>query len=59
MTALLQAKTTGSAPILLRVESKAGHGQGKPTAKRIEEAADRYAFLVWSLNLAVCKGVDR
>lgn len=53
MTALLQAKTTGSAPILLRVESKAGHGQGKPTAKRIEEAADRYAFLVWSLNLSI------
>ncbi len=51
MTALLQAKTTGSAPILLRVESKAGHGQGKPTAKRIEDAADRYAFLVMALNL--------
>jgi prolyl oligopeptidase len=55
MTALLQADTSGSAPILLRVESKAGHGQGKPTAKRIEEAADRFAFLVRTLHMTVIK----
>jgi len=51
MAALVQAETTGTAPILLRVESKAGHGQGKPTSKRIEEAADRYAFIVKSLGM--------
>jgi prolyl oligopeptidase len=53
MAALLQAKSTGKEPILLRVETKAGHGQGKPTSKRIEEAADRYAFLVKFLGMKV------
>ena len=53
MAALVQASTSGTAPILLRVESKAGHGQGKPTAKRIEEAADRYAFIAQVLGMVV------
>jgi prolyl oligopeptidase len=53
MTALIQAHTTGTAPILLRVESKAGHGQGKPTSKRIDEAADRYAFITEALGMTV------
>jgi prolyl oligopeptidase len=43
--AALQAAQGGSAPVLLRVESSAGHGHGKPTAKLIEEAADRLAFV--------------
>ena len=43
--ATLQEKYKGSNPILLRVETKAGHGAGKPTSKRIEEAADIYTFL--------------
>ena len=43
--AALQAADTGVHPILLRVETKAGHGSGKPTSKRIEEAADMYTFL--------------
>jgi prolyl oligopeptidase len=38
------------APILLRVESKAGHGAGRPTEKIIDEVADRYAFLTKNLN---------
>ena len=38
------------APVLLRYESKAGHGQGKPTAKRIEEAADILSFLFMNLG---------
>jgi prolyl oligopeptidase len=43
--AALQAADSGKNPILLRVETKAGHGKGKPTSKKIEEAADIYAFL--------------
>jgi prolyl oligopeptidase len=37
----------------LAPESKAGHGQGKPTSKRIEEAADRHAFIVKALGMGV------
>jgi prolyl oligopeptidase len=36
---------------LIRIETRAGHGAGKPTAKVIEEAADQMAFLVKSLNM--------
>jgi prolyl oligopeptidase len=43
--ARLQAASAGSGPILLRVETKAGHGAGKPVTKLIEEAADIYGFL--------------
>ncbi len=38
-------------PVLIRIESKAGHGAGKPTSKRIAEAADRWAFLAEMLGL--------
>jgi prolyl oligopeptidase len=44
--AMLQHAQGGDAPILLRVETKTGHGAGKPTTKLIDEVADRYAFLV-------------
>ena len=44
--ATLQAVQSGPAPCLIRIETRAGHGAGKPTAKIIEEAADRWAFLV-------------
>jgi prolyl oligopeptidase len=50
--AALQAAQGGDAPILLRVETKAGHGAGKPTAKLIEEIVDRYTFLVKTLQIA-------
>ena len=43
--AALQAAQGGDAPTLIRIETKAGHGAGKPTAKIIEEASDRLAFL--------------
>ncbi len=43
--ATLQAASGGDNPILLRIETKAGHGFGKPTTKIIEEQADMYAFL--------------
>lgn len=49
--AALQAAQAGPAPILIRIETKAGHGAGKPTSKIIEEAADRWAFLVKTLNM--------
>ena len=50
-TAALQAAQAGDAPVLIRIETKAGHGAGKPTAKIIEEAADRWAFLVKVLGM--------
>jgi prolyl oligopeptidase len=49
--AALQAAQGGSAPILIRIETKAGHGAGKPTSKIIEEVADRWAFLVKNLDM--------
>jgi prolyl oligopeptidase len=42
--ATLQAAQAGDAPVLLRVETSAGHGAGKPTSKLIDEAADVLAF---------------
>ncbi|QJW95812.1 prolyl oligopeptidase family serine peptidase [Frigoriglobus tundricola] len=48
--AALQAVQTGPAPVLIRIETKAGHGAGKPTTKVIEEAADQWAFLVKTLD---------
>jgi len=44
--AALQSADAGKNPILLRIETKAGHGGGKPVSKQIEEAADMYAFLL-------------
>ena len=49
--ARLQETHHGANPVLIRIETKAGHGAGKPTSKLIEEAADRYAFLVRELNM--------
>jgi prolyl oligopeptidase len=44
--AALQAAQAGDAPTLIRIETRAGHGSGKPTSKLIEETADTLAFLV-------------
>ena len=44
--AALQAAQAGRAPILIAIDTKAGHGAGKPTSKQIEDAASRWAFLV-------------
>ncbi|MDZ8070343.1 MAG: prolyl oligopeptidase family serine peptidase [Nostoc sp. DedQUE08] len=49
--AALQEAHAGDAPTLIRIETKAGHGAGKPTAKIIEEAADKWAFLVRALDV--------
>jgi prolyl oligopeptidase len=55
MAALLQAEAkNGSSrerPILLRIETKAGHGAGKPVSKLIEEGTDTYSFLFWQLGV--------
>ncbi len=50
-TATLQAAQAGPAPILTRIETSAGHGAGKPTAKAIAERADVFAFLVKNLGM--------
>ncbi|MCA1904364.1 MAG: prolyl oligopeptidase family serine peptidase [Cyanobacteria bacterium KgW148] len=47
----LQNAQAGDAPVLIRIETKAGHGAGKPTTKTIEEAADKWAFLIEVLGL--------
>jgi prolyl oligopeptidase len=51
MAALLQHSSVGSSPILLRVEEKAGHGQGKPISKIIAEGVDRWSFLLSTIGL--------
>ena len=55
MAALMQAEAKNGAsrerPILLRIETKAGHGQGKPVTKQIEESTDMYSFLFWQLGI--------
>ncbi|MBV8884897.1 MAG: S9 family peptidase, partial [Chroococcidiopsidaceae cyanobacterium CP_BM_RX_35] len=53
--AALQAAHRGAAPVLIRIETKAGHGAGKPTTKIIAEIADRWAFLVRSLDMHLTK----
>ncbi len=55
MAALMQSEarngTSPTRPILLRIESKAGHGAGKPVTKQIEEFTDIYSFLFWQLGV--------
>lgn len=48
--ATLQASNTGDAPKLIRIESKAGHGGGKPMSKIIDETADIYAFILYNMG---------
>jgi prolyl oligopeptidase len=48
--AALQEAQSGDAPVLIRVETRAGHGAGKPTAKLIEEATDQLAFLAKTIG---------
>ncbi len=54
--AALQAAQSCDNPTLIRIETKAGHGAGKPTAKQIEEAADELAFLVKVLRVDEAAG---
>jgi prolyl oligopeptidase len=49
--AALQAANTGNAPKLIRIETKAGHGAGKPISKTIQEQADLYSFVMYNLDM--------
>jgi prolyl oligopeptidase len=49
--ATLQANNDGTNPTLIRIETKAGHGSGKPTSKQIEEAADIWSFVMYNLGM--------
>lgn len=48
--ARLQEAHNGDDPVLIRIETDAGHGAGKPTSMIIEEQADKWAFLFWNLG---------
>ena len=56
--ATLQEHQKGDQPILGRIDSKAGHGAGKPTAKVIEEWADIWSFVFWNLGMQMQDGSD-
>jgi prolyl oligopeptidase len=47
----LQEKYRGPNPVIIRIETKAGHGGGKPTSKVIEEYADIYAFTFFNMGI--------
>ncbi|MDN5204075.1 prolyl oligopeptidase family serine peptidase [Fulvivirgaceae bacterium BMA10] len=49
--ATLQASHVGDNPVLIRIETDAGHGAGTPTSKRIEQDADRYAFAWYNMGV--------
>lgn len=51
--AMLQDKQQGTEPVIMRIESNAGHGAGKPTAMKIDEFADIYSFLWQSFGLTL------
>ncbi len=51
--AALQNAQSGDSPILLRIETKAGHGAGKPTSKAIEETVDEWSFLARELKMEI------
>ena len=47
----LQEMNDGTNPTLVRIETKAGHGAGKPTGKQIDEAADTWSFIMYNLGM--------
>ena len=51
MAALLQTRSAAEAPILIRIETRAGHGAGKPIAKRIDEGVDVLSFMMTQLGI--------
>jgi prolyl oligopeptidase len=55
MAALMQAEAANGdsreRPILLRIDTKAGHGAGKPITKQVEDMTDIYSFLFWQLGM--------
>src|SRR5207302_8036170 len=57
--AALQHAQAGPAPVLIRIETRAVHGTGKPTSKQIEEAADELSFLWAEIGRASCRASAR
>ena len=53
--AALQAADTGKAPKLIRIDSDAGHGGGKPMGKYLDEMADTYSFIFYNLGIEPSK----
>ena len=51
----LQAKQAGTNPVLIRIETKAGHGAGTPVSKSIEQYADIYSFTLWNMGIKELK----
>ena len=54
--AAIQEAQGGDAPVLIRIETRAGHGAGVPTEKVIADYADRWAFLVRNLDMRLPEG---
>jgi prolyl oligopeptidase len=53
--AQLQAKQAGNNPVLIRIETRAGHGSGTPVSKTIEQYADLYSFTLWNMDIRKLK----
>jgi prolyl oligopeptidase len=51
----LQAKQSGSNPVLIRIETKAGHGAGTPVSKSIDQYSDIYSFTLWNMGIKELK----
>jgi prolyl oligopeptidase len=47
----MQAKQSGTNPVLIRIETKAGHGAGTPVSKTIEQTADIFSFTLWNMGI--------
>ena len=58
MAARLQSASTSDRPILLRLETKAGHGACKPRAKVLDELTDTWSFIYWQLGLKPASGTE-
>jgi prolyl oligopeptidase len=54
--ATIQEKHTGPKPVLIRIESKAGHGAGTPISKMIEGVADKWAFMFYNMDVNPVSG---
>lgn len=54
--ATLQENQQGDNPVLIRIETSAGHGAGKPTSKMIDEAADMLSFMLYQMKMQVIYG---
>ena len=51
----LQEKHKGNNPVLIRIETKAGHGAGTPVSKTIEQYADIFGFTLWNMGIRELK----